>query len=226
MATTMRSPEEKKTQELTVASFKTSVKTVFSFILGGGVITWIFVTDGIRDTAFRLSGELQPLYLQSSGLTLEQIGTLGAIFSVSMMFTPIISGLISDKYGERVPISLGFLLIFGSLMVFLQASNFIGFASTRVISGIAVGLLSPAYQSLMTKVVPQNMLGVFSGLFRSSIGFISLFAPFLGAQLWVRYNPRLPFAITAAVVLLTIPPIWFKFKVPKKEQELALGPAD
>lgn len=226
MATTMRSPEEKKNEKpLTVASFKSNVKTVFSFILSGGVITWIFLTDGVRDTAFRLSGDLQPLYLeQIGGITIEQIGLLGAIFSLSMMFTPMISGLISDKFGERVPITAGFSMIFISQLVFLSASNFLGFASTRVISGLAVGLLSPAYQSLMTKVVPQKMLGIFSGLFRSSIGFISLIAPWAGAQLWTRFTPKFPFAITAFVVLLTIPPIWFKFKVPKKKEEVVEEP--
>jgi hypothetical protein len=58
------------------------------------------------------------------------------------------------------------------------------------------------------------MLGTFTGLFRSSLGLISLPAPWLGAQLWERFNPRLPFAITAIVGLITIIPTWLKFKLP------------
>jgi len=38
-----------------------------------------------------------------------------------------------------------------------------------------------------------------------------------GAKLWERFNPRFPFQITAAVVLLTIPPVLFKFKLPQEE---------
>jgi MFS family permease len=82
-------------------------------------------------------------------------------------------------------------------------------------------MLNPAYQSLMSKVVPQNMLGVFTGLFRSSIGFISLPAPYIGAYLWERYNPRLPFVITCIAAFVTIVPIWFKFKLPEKEEAVA-----
>jgi MFS family permease len=188
---------------------------MFGMILGGGVLTWIFVTDGIRDIAFRLSGELQPLYLeQVAGITVEQIGLLGSIFSIAMMFTPIISGKMVDRYGERVPISLGFLLVFGAFMIFLQASTFIGFAVCWIVFGIGVGLLSPAYQSLVSKVVPQKMLGTFTGLFRSSLGLISLPAPYLGAQLWERTTPQVPFIITAVAALITIIPTWLFFKVP------------
>jgi len=152
----------------------------------------------------------------------EQIGILGSIFSFAMMFTPILSGRISDKNGERVPISLGFLMVFGAFMIFLQVNAFIGFAVTWIVFGVGVGLLSPAYQSLISKVVPQKLLGVFTGMFRSSLGLISLPAPWVGAQLWDRFSPRLPFIITAFVALLTVIPTWFKFKVPDQPIEIDL----
>ncbi|MBM3145849.1 MAG: MFS transporter [Chloroflexi bacterium] len=217
MATTMTSPEEKAPEKLTIASFKFSLQSMWALLIGGGVISWIFLTDGVRDIAFRLSSELQPLYLeQVAGISVEQIGILGSIFSFAMMFTPILSGRISDKFGERVPISMGFLMVFGAFMIFLQANAFIGFAGAWVVFGIGVGLLSPAYLSLMSKVVPQNLLGVFTGMFRSSLGLLSLPAPWVGAQLWERFNPRLPFIITAIVALITVVPTWFKFKAPDK----------
>jgi MFS family permease len=227
MATTMKSPQEENPQKLTAMSFKSSVKTMFGMLVGGGVITWIFITDGVRDTAFRLSGELQPLYLERiAGISVEQIGILGAIFSIAMMFTPMLSGKLVDKYEERVPIALGFGMVFAAFVYFLQATNFIGFAVTWVIYGTGVGLLSPAYSSLMTKVVPQKMLGIFMGLFFSSIGLISLPAPWIGAQLWERYSPRLPFVITAGAALLTLIPVLLKFKVPERKEELAFNSTD
>src|SRR4030067_2779192 len=131
-----------------------------------------------------------------------------------MMFTPVLSGRIADKYGERVPISGGFLIMFAAFMVFLQAKAYPGFILTWVLFGTGVGLLTPACQSLISKVVPRKSLGTFSGLFHSSLGFISLPAPWLGAQLWERFSPRLPFMITAVMALVTILPTWFKFKLP------------
>ena len=81
-------------------------------------------------------------------------------------------------------------------------------------AGIGVGLLSPAYQSLISKVVPQKMLGTFTGLFYGSLGLISLPAPYIGAKLWENFNPQVPFMITAVAALLSVIPTWFKFKVP------------
>ena len=225
MASTVRTTTEANPRKLSTSSLKTSVKTMFGMILGGGVLTWIFVTDGVRDTAFRLSGELQPLYLeQVAGISVEQIGILGSIFSIAMMFTPILSGKMVDKYGERVPISLGFLLVFFAFMIFLQVSNFVGFAITWIVFGIGVGLLSPAYQSLISKVVPQKMLGTFSGLFRSSLGLISLPAPYIGARLWETYSPKVPFVITSIAALITIIPTWLFFKVPDEPPDLDPAP--
>jgi MFS family permease len=193
---------------------------MISMVLSGGVVTWIFITDGVRDVAFRLSGELQPLYVeQIAGIPLVQIGFLGSVFSIAMMFTPILSGRISDRYGERVPISIGFLMIFVAYLIFIQVGDFIGFAITWAIFGISVGLLSPAYQSLVSKVVPQRNLGIFTGMFRSSLGLISLPAPYIGARLWERFNPQVPFIITAVLALISVIPTWFKFKLPDQEAD-------
>jgi hypothetical protein len=52
-------------------------------------------------------------------------------------------------------------------------------------------------------------------LFSTSLGVISLPAPWIGAQLWDRVSPQFPFTITAIALLLSIIPIWLKFKLPK-----------
>jgi hypothetical protein len=76
-------------------------------------------------------------------------------------------------------------------------------------------MLGPAYQSLISKVVPTNMLGTFQGVFYGSIGIISLIAPWAGSQLWEKVSPQMPFLVTACAALLILPIIWFKFKLPK-----------
>jgi MFS family permease len=187
-------------------------------IAAGGVVTWIFLTDGVRDAAFSLSRDIQPLYLeQIGGLNTQQIGLVFSIFSISMLATPLISGRLSDKFGERVPISIGFFLIFVGFCIFLVAGGFYLFALVWVVSGLGVGLLSPAYSSLISKVIPHDRLGAFHGLFYGSMGLIALPAPYLGTLMWEKIGPRSPFMVTAAFVLLSIIPIWLKFKVPEKD---------
>jgi MFS family permease len=218
MATSMVSARPVESKELTWRSFKLSVKTLVGMIAAGGVITWIFLTDGIRDAAYRLSNEIEPLYLnQIGGLNVQEIGLLASIFSIAMLLTPMISGRLSDKYGERVPISAGFFFIFVAYTIFLNVTGFIPFAVVWIIFGLGVGLLSPAYSSLISKVVPHDRLGTFNGVFYGSIGLLALPAPYLGTLMWEKIDPKSPFVVAAVVSLLTIIPIWKKFIVPKKE---------
>jgi hypothetical protein len=70
---------------------------------------------------------------------------------------------------------------------------------------------------LISKVIPHNKLGAFNGIFYGSIGLISLPAPYLGTLMWEKIDPRAPFVVAAAAALLTIVPIWYKFKVPKED---------
>jgi DHA1 family multidrug resistance protein-like MFS transporter len=226
MATTMRSPEERGKASLSIQNFKKSIGTMASMIAAGGLLTWIFVADGIGDIAFRLSGEIQPLYLEKvAGISIEQIGFLGSINALAVMFIPLFSGKMSDKYGERVPIATGFVMIFAALLVFLQAKTFLIFAVSWVIFGIAIGLLDPAYQSLISKAVPSRLLGTFQGVFRGSLGLISLPAPWLGTQLWALFTPKTPFAVTALASLAILPIVWFKFRLPAKPEGKAVQAA-
>ena len=66
MAMTMKSAKVEQNQKLSWKSFGLSVKTLVTMILGGGVITWIFLTDGVRDAAYSLSRNIEPLYLEKS----------------------------------------------------------------------------------------------------------------------------------------------------------------
>ena len=158
-----------------------------------------------------------PLYLAKvAGISIQQIGLLGSVNALAMMFIPMLSGKLVDRYGERVPIASGFLMIFAAFMVFLQAKGFGGFVLSSAIIGLGSGLLDPAYQSLISKVVPAKLLGTFTGVFRGSLGFVSLPAPWLGAQLWERLGPRVPFMLTSVAALVVLPPIWLKFKAPGK----------
>jgi MFS family permease len=226
MATTMKSQAvEQPTQKLTMGSFKRSMSSMIGLMLGGGVLTWIFVTDGVADIAFRMSGELQPLYLdQLFGITVTQIGLLGSINAIAAMFVPLLSGKLVDKYDERLPLISGFILIFASILIFLRADSFLTFAISWTVGGLGGGMLGPPFQSLITKAVPAKMLGTFSGVFHSSLGFISLPAPWIGAQLWERISPRAPFTITAAAALLITVPIYFKFRLPEKDVGVAQPP--
>ena len=202
--------------QLSAANLRRDLGIMVGMVLAGGLVTWVLVTDGVRDVAYALSFTLLPIYLQDiGGLSILQIGWLESIFGVFMMLVTLPAGWLADKKGERLAIALGFLLQFLALVTFLKVDTFYGYAAAWALLGMGMGLMSPAYQALISKAVPEKMRGTAFGLFQTSLGVVSLPAPALGAQLWERVSPRAPFSLTALLTLLAIFPVWFKFKLPK-----------
>jgi MFS family permease len=208
----------KKGEKLSFAGLKANLGAMFGLLFAGGVVTWILVTDGVRDTSFALSMNLFSVYMQDfGGLSLQQIGLTSSMFGLFMMLTVIPAGIMADKLGERVGIALGFALVGISLgmLVFLPLGAFGLYLIGWGLAGMGVGLLQPAYQSLISKAVPAKLRGTAFGLFSTSLGLVSLPAPWIGAQLWQSVSPRFPFLITVVVIFLSIIPVWLKFKLPK-----------
>jgi MFS family permease len=209
-------------EKLSFQSLRTNFKTILGLALAGGLLTWLLLTDGVRDIAFAMSFRLMPLYLEEvGGMSLQQIGWLASFFGIASMLTTIPAGWFSDKVGERVAIALGFLLEFAAMLLLLKVDGFVGFASVWALFGVAVGLLSPAYQSLLSKVLPERLRGTGFGLIHASLGIFSLPAPAIGSFLWKTINPQAPFYITAIIALLTVVPAWLKFKLDKRDLERA-----
>jgi MFS family permease len=215
---------EANPEKLSLQGLKTNLGAMTGLVLAGGVLTWILITDGVRDVAFSMSFTLMPLYLEDiGGLTIKEIGFLSSIFGIFNMATNIPAGWLADKRGERVTIVMGFILSFVSLMVFLKVYTFWGYALVWAIFGIAVGLMSPAYQSLISKAVPEKLRGTAFGLLQTSLGLFSLPAPAIGGQLWEMVGPRFPFSLTAWISLLTVIPAWLKFKLTDEEIQIGNG---
>jgi MFS family permease len=202
---------------LTFSSLKTNLGAMFGLILAGGLFTWIMVTDGVRDIFFNMSFTFMSVYMEDiASLSISQIGIMNSIFGVAMMAVMIPAGWLSDKFGERFNIAVSFLFMavaIGMIATVPPASPAWVYVIGWVIAGIGVGLATPAYQSLISKAVPQRLRGVAFGLFSTSLGLVSLPAPVIGGYLWKNVSPQFPFLLTAFASLLCIIPVWFKFKV-------------
>ncbi|MCI0549804.1 MAG: MFS transporter [Anaerolineae bacterium] len=222
MAREAAKSESSTRQKLSFDSLKTNLRTMFGMIVSGGLITWILLTDGLRDVSFQFSENLFPVYMQEfGGLSLQQIGWVTSVFGICMMLVTIPGGWLSDKAGERVGIATGMILMGSALLILInipQGNLWLYYVGWGV-AGLGVGILTPAYQSLISKAVPAHMRGTAFGLFSTSLGIISLPSPWIGAQLWDRVSPQFPFMVTAIVLLLSVIPIWLKFKLPKAEEK-------
>ena len=221
MAKRAATHEKKKSPgKLTMSSLKSNLGAMIGIAVSGGLITWMLITDGVRDIAFSISGTYIPLYTEEiGGLSTTQIGWLTSIFGIAIMAVNIPAGWLADKKGERVNIVLGFLFNFVALMAFIRLETFWGYAISWTLFGIGVGLMQPAYQSLLSKALPDKLRGTGFGLIQSSLGIFSLPSPYIGGYLYENVSPQAPFKVTAWVSLLAIIPAWLKFKLPDKGSE-------
>ncbi len=203
--------------KLTLSGLKRELGAIVGLILSGGVFTWIMITDGVRDIFFNISFSFLSIYLEDiANLSISQIGVFSGLFGMAMMAVMIPAGWLADKVGERVNIAVGFLLISVAVALIAllpPASPSWWYALGQSIAGVGVGLATPAYQSLISKAVPERLRGIAFGLFSTSLGLLSLPAPMIGGWLWEQVNPQFPFYLTAAASFLSIIPVWLKFKV-------------
>jgi MFS family permease len=209
------------------AGFKKSLLAVSGLLMAGGVVTWIFISDGVRDIAFSLTGRLMPLYLENEmGLSLIQISALQSIMAIVAMALMSPAGWLSDRKGERVSLVGGFGLISVGWAVFLAGSGFWQFVISRVVIGAGWALIDPAYNSLISKAVPAKLRGMAFGLFATSLGLISLPAPWIGAWLWESVSPIFPFYVPLVAMVAMLPVMWTKFKLPQNADDRVQTAAD
>jgi MFS family permease len=226
MATAERFKPVRSPEKPTLTGLATQIKAMFTLLFAGGILTWIWITDAIGDTSFNLTGELYPIYLSNIGkLTVEQIGFLGSAWGLASILGSFLGGWLTDKRNERTIISAGFFFVTLSLIGMITTRTLFGFLAARFLNGLGTGLLMPAYDSLISKVVPEDKRGLAFGFFGTSLGILSLPMPWIGAQLWERVSPQTPFWITVAVCAISIPIVWFKFVSPGLEKSNEKGPA-
>ena len=224
MATSEHFAAKKHAEKPTLVGFKTQIRAVFTLLFAGGIITWIWVTDAIGDTAANMIDQLTPIYLSDIGaLNVEQIGYLNAIRGLAIITVSPLAGRLVDTLSERISIMTGFILQAIGMCLFLFSGSYIGFGAAMLCSGAAVGFLIPGYDSLISKVVPEERRGLAFGLFGTTLGILSLPMPWIGAQLWENISPQTPYSFVVLACLISISIAWAKFRLPKNDPVIALG---
>lgn len=197
------------------ASLRGSLAELTALALSGGLITWILITDGVRDVALKVSFDLMPVYLTDvAGLSRQDIGLLDGIFGLAWALTSYPAGWLTDKASERVALVIGIALQITSRLVFALAGSFWGFALSWILLAMGGAALDPAFSSLIARGVPQRVRGLTYGLVATSLGLISLPFPWIGGQLWERIDPKAPFMISVVFGGLAIIPAWRKLTRP------------
>ena len=213
--------KEKNGSDGLLATFKRQHKTVYA-MLGVAIIsrfamnmTWTFLSYYAVDVL---------------NLTTTQYGMLQSV--ATLISTPLflVSGMIADRFGRMPCILLArglgpfdslSLLLIKDYNQLLAAYSVIGVAGGlgggRIRGGGYMG--GPAWQALITDIVPQADRGKVLGLMGTITGIASLPGPALGGYLY-ESNPNTLLALGAGLEALVIPMILLFVKEPKKEDKV------
>jgi len=204
------------------ATLKRQHKTVYA-MLGVAIIsrfamnmTWTFLSYYAVDVL---------------NLTTTQYGMLQSV--ATLISTPLflVSGMIADRFGRMPCILLArglgpfdslSLLLIKDYNQLLAAYSVIGVAGGlgggRIRGGGYMG--GPAWQALITDIVPQADRGKVLGLMGTITGIASLPGPAIGGYLY-ESNPNTLLALGAGLEALVIPMILLFVKEPKREEKEA-----
>ncbi|HAV21125.1 MAG: MFS transporter [Bacillota bacterium] len=219
-------PRSSTGEEFSLDSLKRSLAEMAALVVAGGAVTWIFISDGVFDVAMHISSGLEPLYHRSIiGLSNVEISSYSSIVHGAMMVFLPLGGWFADKAGERAGIVTGHVFFAMGGLLFVLGSRYIHFAIVSLLYGIGGALMSPSYNSLISKVVPWNRRGVAYGLFATSLGLVSLPAPYIGGIMWNALGPKAPFIVPLVANLIVTPVLWVKLGEANKEMGAAEKPS-
>lgn len=110
------------------------------------------------------------------GLSSELIASFGSLIFAGLMIGRIISGLISNRFGDRLLIRIGIVIeIIGIMLVALPIKGYIIAAAGFLITGIGMGPVYPAIQHM----APEN----FGKKYSSSVIGLQMASAYVGSAL-------------------------------------------
>jgi DHA1 family multidrug resistance protein-like MFS transporter len=196
-------------------SLRTSFGEILPLAVAGGLFTWILITDGIQDIAIDLSLNLMPVYLNEIiGISNQSIGLMDGLHGVAWVVASPFGGWFADRVGPRHGIILGLSGLMLAPLIFAVASDFWGFALSWIVLGMGAAIFGPALDVLIARGVSKHLRGLAYAFVATSLGVISLPAPWIGSQIWLTFGPRAPFILTSVLGISALLPAWLRLRIP------------
>jgi MFS family permease len=188
-------------EKVRLQGLKSSISGLFLGLVGGGLLTWLLVTDSLRDVGVNLYESFRPVLMQSMGLTEDRIGLLFSLSAVVYLLTNLFASRLADRWSPFGMLALGGLIEacgIGLLVYFPSADTFPLFLA---ITGLGLGLGDPAFDTLLARSAPKGQMGLTFGMFRMATSFLAIPSPYLGGLLWEYTTPLTPFWLGALFIL-------------------------
>jgi MFS family permease len=188
-------------EQVRFSGLKAGLSGMLMGMIAGGLLTWLLITDSLRDFGISLYDNLQPVLMNEWGLSESQIGLLFSLFALVYLVVSLFGSRLADRWSAAGSLAVGGLIEAGSLILLLTNPTAAVFPLYFVVSGIGIGLADPAFDALLARSAPKGFMGMTFGTFRMATSFLAMPAPYIGALLWDNVDPLAPFAIGAVFII-------------------------
>ncbi|MFQ5891641.1 MAG: MFS transporter [Candidatus Methanofastidiosia archaeon] len=154
---------------------------------------------------FGLIFPLFPLYAKTFGATPTDIGIIASMFALTRFIFATPFGALSDRYGRKSMLIVGFFSYSIAMSSFAFAQNLAHLYLFRALQGIASAMVWPSATAIVADSVEQKDRGKAMGYFSMSLHMALIFGPAVGGFLADLYGIKIPFLLCGLIMLLLVP---------------------
>ncbi len=216
---TIENPRPLKPSELKTV-YKESIKSIIeawkTIPKNLKILTVILMISSFEDPVFR---QFSALYvLDVIGATDFEWGIAMTVLTLTTLLVGIPLGKVVDLLGRKTSIILAYLIFIPSTLVFIYARSFIELIIVMVIFGFGSMMIGPAFQALITDMVPKSKRGRIMGVI-GSLNIIMMIPASAIAGFLYEFNPAYPFQLTIILGIFTSIVVYLFIKEPEKREE-------
>jgi MFS family permease len=144
------------------------------------------------------------LRAQNLEVPLIQVVLMLVLFNVTYAAISLPAGILSDRWGRKRVITLGWLIYAVVYLGFALASSLWQVWLLFAIYGVYYGVVEGVARAFVADLVPEARRGTAYGLYHGVVGLTLLLASVIAGWLWDIVSPSAPFFFGAALALLAM----------------------
>jgi DHA1 family multidrug resistance protein-like MFS transporter len=145
------------------------------------------------------------LYLNKNrGLSVADIGWIVGARIAGMVVFLFIAGILSDRFGRKPILILGYIMNGASFFLFTAFENYAVLLFTSSLGGAGDGLIMTTLMALLTDISPLNTRGMVVGFFRTFQDIGGFLGPLVLMTIYANTSPVVPFYLAAGISLSNI----------------------
>ncbi len=149
------------------------------------------------------------LKTESIGLIIADIPLFYMVYNLSYAGFSMAAGKMSDKFGARIIIVIGYAILLASYYFLNAAHSSWMLAGSFLLLGLFPALTDGVQRSLASQLSVEEHRGGALGLLNAAVGLGVLIAGVGGGYLWQAYSPTVAFLASGAVIIVGLALFFF-----------------